>query len=151
MSGDENAATTATDGNEKLPERSARSKMRMVLVASAAVGALLAGLAAFLFKPHVVTGGHMEPTIKVGATVWAVPASGDSVARGDIVIWESKDNRFPTQVRVSRVIAIGGDTIESRDNDLYLNGEVIDEPYAAPDPVRFRIPVPPTRCLLYTS
>jgi signal peptidase I len=106
---------------------------------------VLTGLAVVFVSPFTVPGGHMEPTIKVGATVWAIPASGQSVARGDIVIWESQDNRYPTSARVTRVIAIGGDTIESRDNDLYLNGQLVDEPYAAPDPVRFRIPVPPTR------
>ncbi len=120
---------------------------RASLVPVAVTGILFAltGAALLVVKPYRVPGGHMEPTIKVGATVWVVPASGDSVGRGDIVIWESDDNRFPTRRRVSRVIALGGDTIESRHNDLYLNGEVIDEPYAAADPVRFRIPVPPTR------
>lgn len=59
-------------------------------------------------------------------------------ARGDIVICYYPDEYYKEQnlayaTRVKRVIAVGGDTIETRDGEVYINGERIDEPYLTPD------------------
>lgn len=57
-----------------------------------------------------------------------------SPKRGDIVIcyypdkyYEDSDLKYAT--RVKRVIAVAGDTIELKDGSVYVNGELLDEPY----------------------
>ena len=59
-------------------------------------------------------------------------------ARGDIVLCYYPDEYYETQglsyaTRVKRVVAVGGDRIETIDGEVYVNGERIDESYLNPD------------------
>lgn len=58
--------------------------------------------------------------------------------RGDIVLCYYPDAYYEEQglhyaTRVKRVVAVGGDTIETVDGMLFVNGEAVDEPYLTPD------------------
>ncbi|HEY7435826.1 MAG TPA: signal peptidase I [Methylomirabilota bacterium] len=48
--------------------------------------------------------------------------------RGDIVVFKYPNDE--TRDFIKRIIAVGGDTIQVRDNRVTLNGSPIDEPYA---------------------
>jgi signal peptidase I len=59
------------------------------------------------------------------------------VHRGDVVVFErppgtSTGEDGEIKDLIKRVVAIGGDTIEGRQGDVYVNGEVIDEDYLEP-------------------
>ena len=59
-------------------------------------------------------------------------------ARGDVVLCYYPNDYYTEQglsyaTRVKRVIAVGGDTIETRDGDVYVNGERLTESYLSPD------------------
>lgn len=61
-------------------------------------------------------------------------------ARGDIVMCYYPDEYYESQgllyaSRVKRVVAVAGDTIETVDGEVYINGERIDEPYLTPERV----------------
>lgn len=61
-----------------------------------------------------------------------------SPKRGDVVVCYYPDAYYEEQglsydSRVKRVIAVAGDTIESIGNEVYVNGDRIDEPYLTPD------------------
>ena len=63
-----------------------------------------------------------------------------SPERGDIILCYYPDayyeaQQLPYATRVKRVLAVGGDTIETRDGAVYVNGEPVDEPYISPDRV----------------
>ena len=79
----------------------------------------------FVAGISVVKGESMLPTLQDGqltAYVRIVP----EYRRGDIV-----SVRMPSgEYYVKRVIAVGGDTVEVRDGQFYVNGEALDEPYA---------------------
>ena len=47
--------------------------------------------------------------------------------RGDVVVFEAPDD--PDTLYVKRVIGVGGDTVEVKDGDVLVNGQVQDEPY----------------------
>jgi signal peptidase I len=64
--------------------------------------------------------GHaMDPTLDDGQTIWTEPLDGEMPSRGDIVVLRAPDGR----TLVKRVAAIGGDTIETDDGVLLINGE----------------------------
>lgn len=52
-----------------------------------------------------------------------------SPSRGDIVFFTHPEVGRATLIK--RVIAVGGDTFEIRDGVVYLNGEILDEPYVS--------------------
>ena len=61
-----------------------------------------------------------------------------SPSRGDIVLCYYPDEYYESQElvyasRVKRVIAVAGDTIETVDGEVYVNGERIEEPYLNPE------------------
>ena len=75
--------------------------------------------------------------------------------RGDV--WCSSDHRRRRNGRegeikdlIKRVVAVGGDTIEGRDGHVYVNGELIEEPYLEPgtptDEPAERETIPEGRC-----
>ena len=76
-------------------------------------------------------------------------------SRGDIVLCYYPDEYYTSQeyvyaTRVKRVIAVAGDTIETIDGDVYVNGERIDEPYLNPDRLGFEVCVDAI-CRMYQS
>jgi signal peptidase I len=48
--------------------------------------------------------------------------------RGDIIVFKYPED--PNRDFIKRVIAVGGDVVESRDKAVYVNGERLTEPYA---------------------
>jgi len=78
----------------------------------------------------------MEPTIPAGSyfVVNAVALRGRDPRVGEIVAF-----RFPPRPAthyVSRVVAVGGSTLELRKGELYLNGEHVAQPWLPAEPIR---------------
>jgi signal peptidase I len=65
----------------------------------------------------------MEPTIMQGEKI-AAEMRPFQASRGDLVIFAHEG-----QLLVKRVIAIGGDTVEGRNLQVFANGKLLDEPY----------------------
>lgn len=56
--------------------------------------------------------------------------------RGDVVIVRRRLDLSADVLVVKRIIAIGGDTIEGKDQQVFLNGQILSEPF-----VRHKFPV----------
>jgi signal peptidase I len=95
----------------------------------------IAGLTVWLihtygFSFSIVNGHSMEPTLKnsdrllVNKLQYVV---GKPHA-GDVVILKNPLGNDP-QYLVKRVVAIAGDKVEVHDHQLYVNGDLVDEPY----------------------
>jgi len=97
------------------------------LVIAAAVGVLLGRI---IFNLNWVPTPSMEPTIKKKSLHlgWALPFffGKGQPKRGDIVVFRQAERK---NLLLKRVIAIGGDTVDIHDGDVYLNDTLLQEPY----------------------
>ena len=113
--------------------------------AEAIVTALLLALLirAYVIQAFKIPTGSMEPTLIVGDHILVnkflygtdVPFSDKKIlafkkpAREDIIVFKYPEN--PKRDFIKRVIAIEGDVIESKDKIIYVNGNAVEENYAA--------------------
>jgi signal peptidase I len=94
---------------------------------------------AFLIQAFWIPSPSMEPTLGVGDRVLVNKLSYNfhDVNRGDVVVFErppgaSNGENGEIKDLIKRVIAIGGDTIEARDGNVYVNDKQIEENYLEP-------------------
>ncbi|MGX7390248.1 signal peptidase I [Dolosigranulum pigrum] len=79
----------------------------------------------FLFAQVSIDGQSMAPTLQPNDRLISNKIS--SIERFDIVVFDSPDE--PDKQYIKRVIGIPGDHVEFTEDQLYLNGEAVDEPY----------------------
>lgn len=94
---------------------------------------LCAGLLRFfVLQPYIIPSSSMEPAMIPGDRIlvnrlayrfWAP-------ARGDIVVFAYP--RDPSRTFIKRVIALEGEIVELKDNQVYVNDELVQEPYLKP-------------------
>ncbi|WP_336885154.1 signal peptidase I [Caldalkalibacillus salinus] len=89
--------------------------------------AIALGIRIFLFAPIVVDGTSMLPTLEDGEKILVnkVMYHLDEPQRGDILVFHAEHGKD----WIKRVIGEPGDTVEVRDDQLYINGEPIEERY----------------------
>ena len=123
----------------------------LLVVAIAVTSALL--LKKYVFSSFIVDGISMYPTLD-GGNGAIIEGNSDeertngevlylnkkaTVKRGDIVVftpdWIVHDNTGKSASLVKRVIALGGDHIQITDGKVYINDELLDEPYINSDSV----------------
>ena len=138
-----------------------------VLIVVALVVAVL--IKTFLVQAFFIPSASMRDTLLEGDRVMVnkLAFRFGEPQRGDVVVFDSplEDSSdggnfvgaivrnigealglsTPDTALIKRVIAIGGDTIEIRDNSLFINGTAIDEPYLTrsvqmPDLEPLRVP-----------
>jgi signal peptidase I len=116
----------------------------------------------FLVQAFYIPSESMVPTLMVGDRVFVnklVYDIGD-IHRGDVIVFQNPHPgavpdrgpisgflhwlgegvglaQPPEEDFIKRVIALPGETIEIRDNVVYVDGEELDEPYLAPGAKRF--------------
>ncbi|GAB0167188.1 signal peptidase I [Lysinibacillus sp. CTST325] len=81
----------------------------------------------FLFTPIAVDGQSMMPTLEDGDRM-IVNKIGYKIGepkRFDIVVFHAPEKKN----YIKRVIGLPGETLEYKNDQLYINGEPIDEPY----------------------
>jgi len=117
------------------PERDKPSGLRNVLEwVLIAGGALLVAfvIKTFLLQAFYIPSLSMAPTLQVNDRVLVNKLSYDlhEVNRGDLVVFESPPNEgSETKDLIKRVIGLPGETVESRDGRILINGQVLEEPY----------------------
>jgi signal peptidase I len=119
----------------------------------------------FLFQAFFIPSGSMKETLQIDDRVLVSKISytfGD-LSLGDVIVFDDPRGGFDTQTDsvadrairnllesiglatpesefIKRVVGLSGDTVELVANQLFINGEPIDEPYLAADAV------PPSTC-----
>ena len=127
------SVTEAPEAPEK--PSSLRNTLEWVIIAG---GALLVAfvIKTFLLQAFYIPSLSMAPTLKENDRVLVNKLSYDlhDVNRGDVVVFESPPNEgSATKDLIKRVIGLPGETVESRDGQVLINGQVLDEPYLERD------------------
>ncbi|WP_410983005.1 signal peptidase I [Bacillus cereus] len=80
-----------------------------------------------LFTPSLVQGESMMPTLENNERVLVnkIGFSIQGLERFDIIVFHGKEGHD----LVKRVIGLPGDTVEYKNDVLYVNGKAVDEPY----------------------
>jgi len=84
----------------------------------------------FLVEPFLIPSESMENTLMVGDRIIVEKIGhylGEEYKRGEIVVFQTSPEA--EVLLIKRIIAIGGDTVELRDGEVYINGEKSEEPY----------------------
>jgi len=131
-------ATVEVSADHEDDERSSvRGVVEWLLVlGSAVVVALL--LRAFLFQAFYIPSASMEETLLINDRVLVNKLSYrlHDINRGDVVVFHRPDaDAGEFRDLIKRVIGLPGETIEARDNTIYINGQVLIEPYLTPGEV----------------
>ena len=90
----------------------------------------------FIFKPTVVVGESMEPTLENGnyLLINRMSYKNDAPEPGDVVVCHS--DLDGGELIIKRVIGVSGDEISiDEDGKVYVNDKKIDEPYISNDDV----------------
>ena len=123
----------------------------------------------FLIQAFYIPSESMVPTLEVGDRVFVNKFAYDigDLGRGDVIVFENPNpGEVPDRGPVSgllhwlgegigfaqpenedfikRVIALPGETIEIRDNVVFIDGESLDEPYLTPEALSHNGEYPPT-------
>lgn len=109
----------------RLSEEQSGRRLRMIKYVALAL-LIVIGIRQFLYTSVTVSGQSMEPTISHDERM--IVTKFQSVQRFDIVIFYAPqlNDRF-----IKRVIGLPGDEIEMKDDQLYINGQLFEEPYVA--------------------
>lgn len=80
-------------------------------------------------KPYQIATGSMEPTLLIGDHVLVnlMYYRNKELQRGDLVMIEYPQD--PSKLFIKRVIGLGGEKIEIKDKQVYINDEPIQEDY----------------------
>lgn len=77
----------------------------------------------------VVSGSSMENTLSHGSKLISINENFKEIKRGDII--SIKINTHEGKISlVKRVIGMPGETINIQGNKVYINGDLLEEPYA---------------------
>jgi signal peptidase I len=120
-----------TQPEEREKPSGIRNVVEWVVIAG---GALLVAfvIKTFLLQAFYIPSLSMAPTLHVNDRVLVNKLSYDlhDVNRGDLVVFVSPPNEgSETKDLIKRVIGLPGETVESRDGRILINGQVLDEPY----------------------
>ncbi len=104
------------------------------VVVIAAALALSFVVRTFVVGVYEVPSGSMESTIEVGDRILSEKISYrfSQPAKGDIITFENPTDE--DVVLVKRVIATAGDVVDISNGNLYINGELQNEPYTSGKP-----------------
>lgn len=91
----------------------------------------------FFIAPVHISGDSMEPTYSDGQWLLQIKTNQEYTT-GDVIVFYApkKDKKL-----IKRVIAQGGDTVEVKNKQLYINGELFENDYT---PIPFENDVPAT-------
>jgi len=115
-----------------IPNRSTRRMVEWVILVVLALSAAVL-LRTFVVQSFYIPSTSMAPTLKIGDRVLVNKLAyrfGDP-ARGDVVVFEAPPGEGSEKIKdlIKRIIGLPGETIEGKDGHVYIDGELLREPW----------------------
>lgn len=125
---DTNILTQSVAPRPQLRQEGTRRILREILETVVLVVVMYALVNLFTVR-FVVEGASMQPNFATGQFIIVSRTHYllGQPERGDIVVFHNPRN--PTEDYIKRLIGIPGDVVEIRDTLVYVNGELLNEPY----------------------
>lgn len=135
--------TVTPENIDTVPKRKDKHKKErpfwVEVVEIIVIAAVLAfGLRTFVVESFWIPSGSMLPTIQLNDRVWVTKFSykiGEP-ERGDVVVFRPPAEAHASENEkyyIKRLIGLPGETIEFKDNKLYIDGVLIEEDYLESD------------------
>jgi signal peptidase I len=106
----------------------------LIIILLMSIIALLFGRNVIAIRPFVSNGPSMSPTLLTNDR-FMITTDVHHLERGEIVIFNAPEGK----IYVKRIIGLGGDTIEIKNNSVYLNGTELAEPYIVKENIDFNL------------
>jgi signal peptidase I len=96
----------------------------------------------FLFETYRVVGQSMEPTLQQDQRLIVSKLSYrlHEPQRGDIIVF--RDPQDSSRNLIKRIIGLPGEILEIRNGQVFINEQLLDEPYLNSNSVRAEAPTP---------
>jgi len=122
---------TADHRKDRLRPRLARSGFWEELLRTILFVFVVTVLFDMVIPRSLVEGRSMQPTFETNdrLIVSRLHYMLGRPQRGDIVVFNSINPREPTTMLIKRVIGLPGETVSFVDNQVYINGRRLEEPY----------------------
>ncbi|MDO3661701.1 signal peptidase I sipU [Bacillus sp. C28GYM-DRY-1] len=100
----------------------------IVVLSIVFIAALVFTIRMVFYKPYLVEGSSMAPTLRDSERILVDKAAKytGGFHRGDIIVIHDK---VSGRSFVKRLIGLPGDSIKMKDDQLYINGKKVEEPY----------------------
>ncbi|GAB4483004.1 MAG: signal peptidase I [Anaerolineae bacterium] len=128
---DDAAVDSSPATGDTLPDAQGRlGAILRELLETALLAALIWGGINLFIPPYMVLGPSMEPTLVEGERLLVARLQYwvSEPQRGDIIVFHPPTDPTGTPL-VKRVIGLPGDEVAIRGYQVYINGELLDEPY----------------------
>lgn len=98
-------------------------------------------LRTFVIEGRIIPSGSMLPTLQYSPTQDRVMVNKfiyyfKEPQRGDIIVFDPPESLHSDQAYIKRLIGLPGETVEMKNNKVYINGRALVEPYLA-EPVNY--------------
>lgn len=96
----------------------------------------------FVLDTRIVPTTSMVPTIQPGDRLFVekITLRFQGLERGEVIVFKPPTQSALTDDLIKRLIALPGDTVETKGGKLYVNGVPQDEPYLA-EPIQYTRPI----------
>ncbi len=135
--GSENPAQTDEDSENRNKKRSGKKDGVKSLIKDVIFALILAVILMQLVKPTIVQQTSMLPTLQPNDYLLLNKQAYrfSEPARGDIVVFHTnmKTETGKEKLLIKRIIALPGETVTIMDGGVYIDNELLDEPYLSDD------------------